>query len=81
MTKYSSLNQALRHQQGRDQSGVSVKQALAVDESRRALCRLRMDNADARASCCSLSENQIGDAGAKSLADALKSNTTLTELS
>jgi hypothetical protein len=29
---------------------------------------------------CSLSNNQIGDAGAKSLADALKSNTTLTEL-
>jgi hypothetical protein len=29
---------------------------------------------------CRLSDNQIGDAGAKSLADALKSNTTLTKL-
>jgi hypothetical protein len=29
---------------------------------------------------CSLWSNQIGDADATSLADALKSNTTLTEL-
>ena len=69
-----------RHQQGRDSSEVSVKPALAVDESRRALCRSRMGNADPRASCCSLDKAKIGDAGAKSLADALKSNTTLTEL-
>ena len=39
-----------------------------------------MDNADARASCCSLENAKIDDAGAKSLADALKSNTTLTQL-
>jgi hypothetical protein len=45
-----------------------------------ALC-VDCDNADARASCCRLKNEEIGDAGAKSLADALKSNTTLTRLS
>jgi hypothetical protein len=31
--------------------------------------------------CCSLDRNQIGDAGAAALSEALKSNVTLTSLS
>jgi hypothetical protein len=41
----------------------------------------RHEHACPSSPCCSLQYNQIGDAGAAALSEALKSNATLTTLS